>query len=349
MKFDGFNLLEGSIGINLIIPTGNTHPIDSQEGELFFKSDIQSLMIKGTTSWSIAGDSSSQTLDTISDVNLTSITNQHMLYYDNSQWKNIKAVFELKSLTDVFYDTEYPQVGEMLAWAGGWWVPSSVSSPPTSLNDLSDTIVGATPTTGQFIKYNGSSWVNSTVSLKTNLNSLSGVQILNTPNTGDILRYSGSVWTYYTVSIPTDLDGLSNVVITSPTSGQTLQYVSSNWINVEKPFDISGSILGTPTDDQLLGMLNVTRPFTLVDALTGSQAKAMSIASSSVQIKIQKRSGITTTDIGSINFSAGATNGTFSFPNSISFTIGDKLIFRNQTIADSSFGDATWTLKAKLN
>jgi hypothetical protein len=72
----------------------------------------------------------------------------------------------------------------------------SISGTAGPLDDLTDVVI-TSPSTGQVLKYNGTNWINDTVS-------------------------GGSAGT---------LDDLTDVVITSPSTGQVLKYNGTNWIN----------------------------------------------------------------------------------------------------------------------
>ena len=64
--------------------------------------------------------------------------------------------------------------------------------------------------------------------------SLSGLQdvTLTSPTSGQVLEYDGSKWANANLpTVPSDLDDLSDVTLSSPTSGQFLKYDGSKWIN----------------------------------------------------------------------------------------------------------------------
>lgn len=62
------------------------------------------------------------------------------------------------------------------------------------------------------------------------LNSLDDVTI-STATTNQVLQYNGSGWVNATLTLTTNLDSLTDVVLTSPTTNQVLQYNGTNWVN----------------------------------------------------------------------------------------------------------------------
>jgi hypothetical protein len=99
-----------------------------------------------------------------------------------------------------------------------------------SFDSLSDVTI-TTPSSGQVVKYNGSVWVNDTVSGGvSNLEELTDVVFVDDPVAGDVLIYSGGIWMNGGVPAST-LNGLSDVTITTPTAGQVVKYNGSAWVN----------------------------------------------------------------------------------------------------------------------
>lgn len=65
----------------------------------------------------------------------------------------------------------------------------------------------------------------------TTLNDLTDV-VINSATNGQVLKYNGSAWVNDTISAgSTNLDGLTDVIITNPESGQSLRYNGTNWVN----------------------------------------------------------------------------------------------------------------------
>lgn len=128
------------------------------------------------------------------------------------------------------------------------------------INALND--VNATPNSGEFLKWNGSSWVNDPINLATdtigdyisNLTGSNGITITNnsgenaTPN----IAFSGSI------------DNISDITITSAQNGQILEYDGTAWVNTVRPsFEPMGF---ENADDSSITFSNSTREFTISPA-----------------------------------------------------------------------------------
>ena len=145
---------------------------------------------------------------------------------------------------------------------GKWTLPS------VDANGLVTLITSAS--SGQFLKWNGSAWVNDTIDLGTDtagnyvsgVSAGTGISITHTPGEGstatvglnatldnlsnvtvpspttnDVLQWNGTAWVNVAASTvgATNLDGLSDVVITSPEEFQGLSYNGVNWVNSHIP------------------------------------------------------------------------------------------------------------------
>jgi hypothetical protein len=109
------------------------------------------------------------------------------------------------------------------------------ASRPTSLTDLNIN----DGTNGQYLKTDGHGNFSfaSLPSQISNLNDLGDV-VLNAPTANQYLKYDGTNWVNTTLALTTSLSGLTDVTLTTPTSGQVLKYNGSKWINgTSNPFD----------------------------------------------------------------------------------------------------------------
>lgn len=206
-----------------------------------------------------ASQSQVGSLDTLTDVTITTPTDGQVLTYDANtlEWVNgsSSGATSLNSLTDVTITTVSD--GQALVYDGNSneWINGSVAS---GLDDLSDVTLSA-PTDGQSLVYDSNSgeWVNQTVTATTTLSNLTDVSV-TTPADGQVLTYDSVGGNWQNEAITMALPGLSDVTIATPTDGQVLTYDvnSSEWKNASPS---SGALNGltdvtisTPTDDQVL-------------------------------------------------------------------------------------------------
>lgn len=77
---------------------------------------------------------------------------------------------------------------------------------PATLDAIGDVTI-TSATSGQFLKWNGSAWVNDAIPVINNIDDITGVTITSAAN-GQLLQYNGSAWVNATVSTtPTWEDG----------------------------------------------------------------------------------------------------------------------------------------------
>jgi hypothetical protein len=157
------------------------------------------------------------------------------------QWITVGSsnVGELDDLTDV--QTGTPSDGQLLRYdseSGLWynWTPNYLDT-TDGLNDLNGVVI-TSPVANQFLKYNGSNWVNANVLLST-----LGDTSISSPSVDQILVYGQplggtpgvNVWynkTHSFLTTATNIDDLNNVVISEQASGDILRYNGTNWVNV---------------------------------------------------------------------------------------------------------------------
>lgn len=108
-------------------------------------------------------------------------------------------------------------------------------------------------------------------------------------------------------------------------------------------YDVAGGELGAVTADGLVAYFLTVRSFQLPASLTGSYAACVTAPSSAISFDIKKNGA----SVGSINFTASATSGTFTFPSATTFAAGDVL--KVVAPADTAgMEDMSFTLKGAL-
>lgn len=120
-----------------------------------------------------------------------------------------------------------------------------------TIDDISDVDVSTSaPTAGQVLRYDGTKWVNNTITLGSTLNlqDISNVDFATPPAAGQVLKYDGTNWVNDTDEQGDDLslDNLNDVNAASPSANHVLKW--DNGINkwVSGQLDYS-SLNGAPT------------------------------------------------------------------------------------------------------
>lgn len=161
-------------------------------------------------------------IDNLKNVSILSVANNEILKYNNvsGKWENNNL--NLNEIQDV--NIANLQNGEVLKYNSGSGKWENQDNTDT-LNELTDvTLTGSS--NNQVLKYNGSIWVNNFV----NLTELADTNI-PALNNGDILRYNSVSQKWETDTF--NIDDLDNVNITSVANNEVLKYnsVTGKWEN----------------------------------------------------------------------------------------------------------------------
>jgi hypothetical protein len=114
------------------------------------------------------------------------------------------------------------------------------------------------------------------------------------------------------------------------------------------PYDASGGAFGKPANNGVVFIFKVVRPFTLPASFSGSQCEALSSATASANFTVNKKSGGVTTQIGVLNWAAGATACTVTSGTATTFAAGDLITIFGPATADATLADFSITLKGLL-
>jgi len=119
------------------------------------------------------------------------------------------------------------------------------------LDSLSDVVI-STPANNQFLKYNGSAWVNAVSTEIQNITDLADVTITSAAN-NQFIRYNGSAWVNSSVAEIVNINDLLDVTLSSAVANQVLLYNGSAWVNTSNPtiagnLTVSGNLTVTGTN-----------------------------------------------------------------------------------------------------
>jgi len=110
----------------------------------------------------------------------------------------------------------------------------AASLTPTSLDEIGDVLI-TSATSGDFLKWNGTAWVNDAINLGTDTTGNYMVDV--SAGTGISVSHTQGEGSTASVSLNATLDDLSNVSASAPSDGQFLKYVtaSSAWVPAAIP------------------------------------------------------------------------------------------------------------------
>ena len=187
-------------------------------------------------------------INDLSDVTITSVAVDQILKYNGTAWVNVNDAVAAVTATIEVSDTApvSPSTGDLwfnsltletyMYYDGYWLQTSGEADLVEDLTDLADVIL-TVPVNGQFLKYNGTSWVNGTIPTINTLDDIGDVSVAS-PSSGQFLKWNGSAWVADTIV------GGASVSDTAPaspsagqlwfqsTNGKTFVYYDSQWIEV---------------------------------------------------------------------------------------------------------------------
>lgn len=119
---------------------------------------------------------------------------------------------------------------------GGWLQASGEPDLVEDLTDLSDVVL-TTPVNGQFLKFDGTRWINGTIPTINTLDDIGDVSVAS-PSSGQFLKWNGSAWVAETIiggatiSDTAPASPLAGQLWFQSTNGKTFVYYDSSWIEV---------------------------------------------------------------------------------------------------------------------
>lgn len=181
------------------------------------------------------------------------------------------------------------------------------------LEELGDVQI-TNPEAAQFLRFDGTRWINAAVSFVTALASLSDVE-LGSPGDYQVLGFLNGRWT--NLNAPglanpgaSILDELDDVVIANPVSGQVLRYTGTAWVNDQMIVSVDQS--ATLNTSQFADALDLD---SLVNnrAIVNAQVKFTGIASGQARL-VDKATGaiLQTADINAGGFTTLAYHALFA-------------------------------------
>ena len=186
------------------------------------------------------------TLDFLSDVSAASPSAGNVLTYNGSAWTAASAASGGASLEVSATAPASPEVGDLwfnsatletyIYYDSHWLQASGEPDLVEDLTDLSDVTL-TTPVNGQFLKFDGTRWVNGTIPTINTLDDIGDVSVPS-PSSGQFLKWNGTAWVAETIiggatiSDTAPASPLAGQLWFQSTNGKTFVYYDSSWIEV---------------------------------------------------------------------------------------------------------------------
>ena len=121
------------------------------------------------------------TLESLTNVTITTPSNGQVLKYDGSGWTNQTdaggtSINSIGDIADV--STSGVTSGQVLKYNGASWAPAADSGGSGTVNALNDinNVSVASATNGQYLKYDGTNWIAESITASGAVNSINGFQ-----------------------------------------------------------------------------------------------------------------------------------------------------------------------------
>ena len=176
-------------------------------------SDAWELTNDGTAYSAIATASSvssatALTVDNLSDVVITSAANKDFLMHNGTNWVDQPITLGTDTTGNYMTDVSAGTGISITHTAGeGSTATIGLNASIDALNDVTITSAAS----GQFLKWNGTAWINDAVPVINNIDDITGVTITSVAN-GQLLQYNGSAWVNATVSTTPTWEDENNII-----------------------------------------------------------------------------------------------------------------------------------------
>ena len=208
-----------------------------------------------------------------------------------------------------------------------------------SINDLGDVTITSVAN-GQFLKWNGSAWVNDSIPTINTLNDVGDVTITSASN-GQFLKWNGTAWVNDSIPTINTLDDVGDVTITSAQNGDLLKWNGSAWVNAA-----GYALLASPT---FTGTVTVPSPSNNTDAANkqyvDAAQSAAQVYADSITVAISDITDGITADASEINILDGATLSTAE----LNYVDGVTSAIQTQLNAKAPIASPTFTGTATAN
>ena len=245
LKYNGDNWVNEDPPTTTIVST--TEPNNAIAGDLWLDSNSLELFVYYNDNWvEVNPDNGPEDLEDLGDTNIIDPTVGQVLKYDGAQWVNDDddtgtTINSIDDITDVTITSATS--GQFLKWNGTAWVNDAID---LATDTVGNYVSGLSAGTGISVTHTPGEGSTPTVGLNATLDDLSNVTAPS-PSSGQFLKWDGSAWINATIPAINTLDDVGDVTITGVATGQTIQWNGTAWVNtVSIPVSITDTAPASP-------------------------------------------------------------------------------------------------------
>ncbi len=208
-------------------------------------------------------------LTDLTDVTITAATSGEFLFFNGTEWVDGSGILDLLEDVDMIGVVANNEIlgfdSATNKWRNQTAAELGLAGGVSVLDDLTDVIITAA-TSGEFLMYNGTDWVDNSGQLDL----LEDVDLIGVVDDDEIMAFDSATdkWRNQTAAEARlsvvghlhpsghlhSLDDLSTVIVPSPASGDTLFFNGSHWINESGTLDKLNDVvmIGVLAEDELL-------------------------------------------------------------------------------------------------
>ena len=229
------------------ITVSDTAPTGSFAGDLWYDSTSLEMFIYYGGNWvEVNAETGAEELSDLFDIEFANLASGQVLKYNGEKWVNDtdNAGTTISSIDDINDVTITSATsGQFLKWNGSAWVNDAID---LSTDTVGNYVSGLSAGTGISVTHTPGEGSTPTVGLNATVNDLSDTTITS-PTNGQFLKWNGTAWVNDSIPTINTFNDVGDVTITAIAAGQTIQWNGTAWVNITPtPVNISDTSPASP-------------------------------------------------------------------------------------------------------
>jgi hypothetical protein len=305
---------------DVVITAATPNQVIKYDGTQWVNS-VSPSSVEGTTHFATIGNSTDITF--VINHNLSTRDVVVNFTETTSPYSNFNTLWEATTLNSITIYFETPPSSNSVRVS--IYAALSGAALTSSLDELSDVAISSV-SSGEFLKYDGSNWVNSQIPPISSIDDIQNVSAA-TPSSDQVLAWDSvtSQWIAKTFTATvSQLDAIGDVTVPSPSSGEYLKWNGSQWVNSN--INLSSDTNGNYVQNLVAGS-GISISNNSGEAATPTISVNSTISRSEVNVQTGTNYNLILSDLGKLITMDNSSPMTVTVPldSSQAFTIGDKI------------------------